>query len=200
MDDRTLDLVNKARESDMEAIGALFERYREPLRLAIGKMLGPRYRLLGADSEDAAQDAILKALGRIEDFEYRGDGSFLAWLLKTAHFEVLNKIRYHERKRRSPEGSAKAVGMDEAGDQAADLTAVPDRVSKHERNAMIVACLDELPEREREIIVLRRFMELEMSDICGELDLPSPSAARALLSRAQARLMGVLARRGVKLD
>lgn len=200
MDDRTLDLVNKAREKDMEALGQLFERYREPLRLAIGKMLGPRYRILGADSEDASQDAILKALGRIEDFEYRGTGSFLAWLLKTAHFEVLNKIRYHERKRRRPEGGAAAVAMDEAGDPAADLTAVPDRVGKHEMNAIVVSCLDELPAREREIIVLRRFMELDVDDICTELDLPSASVARALLSRAQARLMGVLARRGITQD
>lgn len=196
MDDRTLALLNRARDDDRAAIGDLFERYREPLRKAIGKMIGPRYRLLGADSEDAAQNAILKALGRIREFEYRGEGSFLGWLLKTAHFDVLEQIRFQERKRRMPEGG-QPVGLENAAGEAADLTEVPDRASKEELKGLLVDCLDELPAREREVIQMRRLMELSIEQICQELDLPSTSAARALLSRAQARLTGVMARRGV---
>lgn len=54
------------------------------------------------------------------------------------------------------------------------------------------AALQRLPDREREVIMLRRYLELENEEICNELGLPSAGAVRALLSRAQARLSEML--------
>ena len=48
--------------------------------------------------------------------------------------------------------------------------------------------------REREIIILRRYLELDMNEIRGELGLPSAGATRMLLSRAQVRLADLLTR------
>jgi RNA polymerase sigma factor (sigma-70 family) len=53
--------------------------------------------------------------------------------------------------------------------------------------------LQRLPDREREVIMLRRYMELDNEEICNELGLPTAGAVRALLSRAQARLSEMLA-------
>ena len=50
------------------------------------------------------------------------------------------------------------------------------------------------PHREREIIVLKRYLELDTDEICAEMGLPTEGAVRALLSRAQARLSGLLSR------
>ena len=55
--------------------------------------------------------------------------------------------------------------------------------------------LQQLPDREREIIVLRRYMELDTAEICAEMGLPTEGSVRALLSRAQARLAGLLSRK-----
>lgn len=194
MDDNTRSLVGRALEQDAAAIDQLFARYRERLRAALRKLVGPKYRLLLADSEDATQDAILSALKRLHQFEYRGDGSFLAWLLKGAEYEIVRRIRSIETKKRSAPGGT--VSLDAAEEEfvpgkGATPSQLHDEAELAER---IRAALQQLPDREREIIVLKRYLELDTPEICAEMGLPTEGAVRALLSRAQAHLAGLLAR------
>lgn len=194
LDDNTRSLVSRALEQDREAIDALFRRYRDRLRAALRKLIGPKYRLLLADSEDATQDAILSALRRLHQFEYRGDGSFLAWLLKGAEYEIVRRVRALEARKRTADGAV--LGLDSAVEQAvASKDATPSQVhDESELAERIREALQKLPDREREVIVLRRYLELDTAEICDELGLPTEGAVRALLSRAQARLSGLLSR------
>lgn len=195
MDDRTLNLLNRARADDQDAVGTLFERYREPLRRALRRMLGEDYRVRIADSEDAAHDAILSALRDLQSFEYRGEGSFLAWLLKRAEHALLNRVKAGNRQRRNP-GTGKLQPLDEALDAAALDQSVGAPARQQEARDIIRAAIDELPDKERDIILLRQFLELDTQAICAELGLTSSSAARNLYARAQARLAIVLQQRG----
>ena len=194
LDDNTRNLVSRALEQDRDAIDLLFQRYRDRLRSALRKLIGPKYRLLLADSEDATHDAILSALRRLHQFEYRGEGSFLAWLLKSAEYEIVRRIRAIETKKRGAHGGL--IGLDEDVEQlVAGKDATPSQ--QHDETELaerIRTALQELPDREREIIVLRRYLELDTNEICAEMGLPTEGAVRALLSRAQARLSGLLSR------
>lgn len=194
LDDNTRNLVSRALEQDREAIDLLFQRYRDRLRAALRKLIGPKYRLLMADSEDATHDAILSALKRLHQFEYRGEGSFLAWLLKGAEYEIVRRIRALEAKKRTALGGV--VPIDEQVEQAiATKDATPSQLhDESELAERIRQALQQLPDREREIIVLRRYLELDTNEICAEMGLPTEGAVRALLSRAQARLSGLLSR------
>jgi RNA polymerase sigma-70 factor (ECF subfamily) len=194
LDDNTRNLVSRALEQDREAIDLLFQRYRDRLRTALRKLIGPKYRLLMADSEDATHDAILSALKRLHQFEYRGEGSFLAWLLKGAEYEIVRRIRSIETQKRG--GRIGLVGIDEQVEsQLAGKDATPSQHhDEHELAERIRVALQQLPDREREIIVLRRYLELDTDEICAEMGLPTEGAVRALLSRAQARLSGLLSR------
>lgn len=190
VDENTRSLVGRALDHDQAAIDTLFRRYRDRLRAALGKLIGPKYRLLQADSEDAAHDAILSALRRLHQFEYRGDGSFLAWLLKGAEFEIVRKIRMLETRKRTAVGGLVALDSGvavSANGRTPDESAADGELAEQVRQA-----LQKLPDREREVIVLRRYLELDSEEICQELGLPSAGAVRALLSRAQARLAGLL--------
>ncbi|MCA8975924.1 MAG: RNA polymerase sigma factor [Planctomycetes bacterium] len=194
MDDNTRNLVSRALEQDRDAIDLLFQRYRDRLRSALRKLIGPKYRVLMADSEDATHDAILSALKRLHQFEYRGEGSFLAWLLKGAEYEIVRRIRALETRKRTAEGGV--VGIDE---RIAEIIpakdATPSQVhDETELAERIRIALQQLPDREREIIVLKRYLELDTNEICAEMGLPTEGAVRALLSRAQARLSGLLSR------
>jgi len=194
LDDNTRNLVNRALEQDRDAIDLLFERYRDRLRAALRKLIGPKYRVLMADSEDATHDAILSALRRLHQFEYRGEGSFLAWLLKGAEYEIIRRIRALETKKRTAVGGV--VAIDDAADLVPAKDATPSQVhDETELAERIRAAMQQLPDREREIIVLRRYLELDTAEICAEMGLPTEGAVRALLSRAQARLAGLLSRR-----
>jgi RNA polymerase sigma-70 factor (ECF subfamily) len=194
LDENTRSLISRALEQDREAIDVLFTRYRDRLRAALRKLIGPKYRLLLQDSEDAAQDAILSALKRLHQFEYRGDGSFLAWLLKGAEYEIVRRIRGIEAKKRNPEGGF--VALDTAALHA--LPAEGDTPSQildeQELAERVREALQQLPDREREVIMLRRFLELDNDEICVEMGLPTTGSVRALLSRAQARLSGLLSK------
>ena len=196
MDDNTRNLVARALDQDRDAVDLLFARYRDRLRTALRKLIGPKYRLLMADSEDATQDAILSALRRLHQFEYRGDGSFLAWLLKGAEYEILRRVRALEARKRTAVGGV--IGIDEqVAQQLPARDATPSQHHDEQELAELIrAALQQLPDREREIIVLRRYLELDTDEICAEMGLPTEGAVRALLSRAQARLSGLLARTG----
>lgn len=194
LDENTRSLIHRALDQDREAVDALFARYRDRLRAALRKLIGPKYRLLLQDSEDAAHDAILSALKRLHQFEYRGEGSFLAWLLKGAEYEIVRRIRQMETKKRSPEGGLRhldtAAGRVIPGDDDTPSQAL----GEQEMAERVRDALQQLPDREREVIVLRRFLEMETEEICEEMGLPTAGAVRALLSRAQARLSGLLSR------
>ncbi|MCR9245661.1 MAG: RNA polymerase sigma factor [bacterium] len=194
MDDNTRNLVSRALEQDRDAIDLLFQRYRDRLRAALRKLIGPKYRVLMADSEDATHDAILSALRRLHQFEYRGEGSFLAWLLKGAEYEIIRRIRALETKKRSAEGGV--IGIDEnVAEMIPAKGATPSQAhDETELAERIRVALQQLPDREREIIVLKRYLELSTEEICAEMGLPTDGAVRALLSRAQARLSGLLSR------
>jgi RNA polymerase sigma-70 factor (ECF subfamily) len=194
LDDNTRNLVSRALDQDREAIDLLFRRYRDRLRSALRKLVGPKYRLLMADSEDATHDAILSALRRLHQFEYRGEGSFLAWLLKGAEYEIVRRIRALETKKRTAVGGL--MSLDEHGELGvAAKEATPSQLhDEHELAERVRVALQQLPDREREIIVLRRYLELDTAEICAEMGLPTEGAVRALLSRAQARLSGLLSR------
>jgi len=194
LDENTRSLVSRALQNDRDAVDVLFQRYRDRLRSGLRKLIGPKYRILMADSEDAAQDAILSALRRLHQFEYRGDGSFLAWLLKGAEFEVVRRIRALETQKRTAKGGL--VQLDtEAGHVVADKDKSPsEALDEQELAERVRQALQQLPDREREVIVLRRYLELDTEEICAEMGLPTAGAVRALLSRAQARLAGLLSR------
>ena len=184
--------MSRALAQDRDAVDTLFTRYRERLRSGLRKLIGPKYRLLMADSEDAAQDAILSALKRLHQFEYRGEGSFLAWLMKSAEFEIVRRIRALETQKRSATGGLVAIDTQVGQILPGDGKTPVEHLEDQDLAERVRQALQQLPDREREVIVLRRYLELDTDEICAEMGLPTEGAVRALLSRAQARLAGLL--------
>ena len=101
MEEPTRILIARAQRRDGDAANTLFERYRRRLRRGLSRMVGPSLTVLSIDTEDLLQDAMLAALRGIDRFEYRGEGSFLAWLLQTARHELLHRARAANAKKRS---------------------------------------------------------------------------------------------------
>ena len=191
MDEETRILVSRAQGDDPEAIERLFERYQEPLKRALRKLMGDRYRHSLNDSEDALQDAVLSALKSIGRFEYRGQGSFLAWLVRCAQHEILHRVREAGSQKRDIDRH-KHLGESQIPEPHAINTSASQAASGKELEERLRECLDKLPERESSVILLRRYLGFDHEQIMVELELPSSGAARALLSRAQAKLAAML--------
>ena len=189
MDEPTGSLVRRAQARDENALAIVFDRYRERLRAALRRMVGDLALRGQMDSEDAVQDAMLAALRGIDSYDPRERGSFLAWLLETARNELLQR-------RRAARALKRGGGR---RPEANDFEAVPGRdptPSQHaqarELERRIGAALARMPERERQVMVLRRYLDADFEEIRAELSLASAGAARALLSRAQLRLARLL--------
>lgn len=182
-------LVQRAQRRDTVAIEALYTRYRSRLERALARRLGANLASAGCESEDVLQDAMLAALEKLEGFRYRGEGSFLAWLLRIAENELCTRLRAGARLKRSAAREATTVSQVDlcSPDPSPSQVAVGNEAEERVRRA-----LAQLPQREQEVIVLRRYLELDAAQIAEALALPSPGAARAVLSRAQARLAQVL--------
>lgn len=185
-------LVSRAKQKDPQAVAELYERYRDRLRTALRRVLGEQYRRATLmDSEDAVQDAILMALQSLEQFEYRGSGSFLGWVLRVAQRQVLQKLRAQNTQKRARQ---REVPLENAmGAEALDAS--PSEVAQaNETEQRIWSCLETMTEAEREVLVLRRYFAMTTSEIRAEMQLSSEGAVRATLSRAQARLAACLDR------
>lgn len=181
----SLVLVERARASDSTAIAALYERYRDRLRAALRRKLRNNFAGAQLESEDVVHDGILAALRKIDRFEYRGQGSFLAWLLRVSERELLMRLRAQRADRRD---ARRERDLEAAGD-VADLGASPSEMAVgNEIEGQIERALAAMPARERDVIILRRYLDFDAAEIAEELGLPSAGAARALLSRAQTKL------------
>jgi len=186
MDEETRDLLVRAR-SDDDALDALFQMHRA--RLAAG--LRRKHHVEAGALEDLVQDAVLLAFRNFSRFDYRGKGSFLAWLFSCADLEFRRRLR-HDRADKRDVGRRGALPEDSRFAPNAAGPSPSEFAHGRELRARLRDLVDGLPPRERQAIVLRHFLQLDADAIQIELGLPSSGAARALLSRAQVRLSRML--------
>ncbi len=171
-------MVLRARQGNPEATDIWLRRdYPEVFRLCLG--------LLGnyATAEDMAQEAMIRVMDRWQDWNSKR--SFRAW--RNALVTNLCRDRLRHMARRRTEGLAEDACLESAGDPTAPLR------SRDIRTALMAALLT-LPEREREVFVLRDLEGLGTSEVAATLGIAA-STVRSFLTLARRRLKGLLARR-----
>lgn len=124
------------------------------------------------------QVALTRALDRIDHFEHRREGAFLAYLRTILMNQLRNEVR------RSLHDPAQGIPDDVADEQPALLEQMIDRdvLEAYE------AALASLPELTREAIILNLEFGMSHAELAEAIGSPSPNAARMFVSRAIARL------------
>jgi RNA polymerase sigma-70 factor (ECF subfamily) len=175
--DSTLNLLERARLGDRQAIEQLFARHLKPLqRWASGRL--PKWARDLADTDDLVQDTLLRTFKRMEDFEPRRLGSLQAYL-RTA---VLNRLRDEiRRKGRQPE-TTDLDSLNSDGQSPIEETIGRETVEEYER------ALGKLKPEEQEAIIGRVEMGYTYEELAQALGKPTPDAARKAAQRALVRL------------
>jgi len=175
--DSTLNLLERARLGDRQAIEQLFARHLKPLqRWASGRL--PKWARDLADTDDLVQDTLLRTFKRMEDFEPRRLGSLQAYL-RTA---VLNRLRDEiRRKGRQPE-TTELDSLNSDGQSPIEETIGRETVEEYER------ALGKLKPEEQEAIIGRVEMGYTYEELAQALGKPTPDAARKAAQRALVRL------------
>ena len=186
---KTYILVRRAKEGQKEALGRLFDRYYERVRKIVHLRLGDKLRGL-MDSDDILQDTFINAIKSFDRFEMRNEASVINWLSRIAERAIMRQAQHFRAEKRN----AKQVPIDELdsqdlGIQIADGQRGPGTsMARREQAQTIEACIQELPEQYREIIVLRNYVEYSWEEVAKEHGRPSVDAARMMHAKAMVEL------------
>ncbi|HKK69645.1 MAG TPA: RNA polymerase sigma factor [Candidatus Krumholzibacteria bacterium] len=178
--DRTAVLLDRIRAGDARAADELAARFLPPLRRWARGRLPLRARHL-AETDDLVQIALVRALNRVEDFDSRREGAFLAYLRQILLNALRDEIRRADRhgERVDPE------------DAAAEPSLVEDAVGVDVLVAYETA-LAELPPTLQEAIVLRVEFQWNYAEIAAATGSPSANATRMAITRGLVQLAEVM--------
>jgi RNA polymerase sigma-70 factor, ECF subfamily len=176
--DRTVELVERAKTGDAEALNQLFVRFLPALRRwASGRL--PRWTRDLMDTDDLVQETMIRAVNRMSQFEARHEGALQAYLRQA----VMNRIRDEVRRTgRSP------VAMELTEDQKDHAASPLELAIGREAVERYEAALARLKPEDREAIVARVEMECSYQEVAAALGKPSADAARMTVGRALLRL------------
>ena len=181
----TASLLIQARAGDAAARDRLLRRYLPSLqRWARGRLRGVRDL---SDTDDLVQITLVRALDRMDGFEPRGPGSFLAYLRRILQNQIREEFR---RARNRP----RVVGLPE--DLEAGERSPLERAIDREALEAYEAGLAQLSGPQQEAVILRVEMGWSYPEIAVVLGCPSANAARMVVARALVRLAEVIDERG----
>ena len=158
-------LVVAALDGDQRAYEQLVTKYREPLARHVGRLVRDTRQV-----EDLVQEAFIKAFGSLQS--YSSAYAFSTWLYKIATNHAID----HLRRKKLPTYSIDKPLQTKDGELQIELPDTTYRPDKHvvadQRNALIAAAIEQLPEKYHRVIVMRHQQEMSYDEIATALDLP----------------------------
>ena len=164
------DLLKAFGAGDERAYARLYDRHRGPLHLYAARMLGD-----GEAARDLVQDVFLSLFERRA--EARDVRSARAWLFTVARNRCLTRLR--QRRNRSRLDEQVAGGMPDASPAADE--------GDGEETRLVRRALAELPEEQREILILREYEDLSYREIAA-IAQTTEGAVKSRLFRARQAL------------
>lgn len=165
MDIRNLDdsrLVSLYRKGNEEAFEQLLNRHKSRIFTTIYLIVKDSYV-----AEDLMQETFIKAVNTIKGGRYNEEGKFLPWVMRIAHNLAVDFFR---REKRYP-----TVVLEDGSKVFNTLDFAEDSFESHQVKRDTYASLHkfikELPEAQREVLVMRHYMGLSFQEIAEYTDV-----------------------------
>lgn len=182
------ELLAALRRRDETALDGWYRaEHPEVYRLCLGFLAD------GAEADDVAQDAMLHLLDHLD--RYDASRPYGAWRTSVVLNLCRDRLRRNAARRRAEDGPA-PLG---AGPLPTPAGEPADEAERGEVRAALVACLEHLSPREREVFVLRDLEEVP-TERAAELLGIGASSVRSLLALARRRMRTLLAPRLAELS
>lgn len=161
--------VARAKEGDAGALHFLYVRYADDVRGYIQSIVHDQH-----EAEDITHNLFAKLLSKIQRYEQR-EVPFAAWILRVARNAALDHVR-----------ARRAIPCDEVrtSDEHGDEAAI-------ERSASLRTALQQLPQEQREVLVLRHIAGLSPGEIAERLG-KTESSVHGLHHRGRGALQAAL--------
>ena len=156
------ELVSLYKIGNEEAFGELLNRHKS--RVFTGIYLIVKDKFL---AEDILQETFIKAIHTIKCGRYNEEGKFLPWIMRIAHNLSVDHFR---KSKRFPtivmeDGSALFNNLDFAEGSHEDL-----QIQK-EVHAKLRDLVEDLPDSQREVLVMRHYMGMSFKEIAESTDV-----------------------------
>jgi RNA polymerase sigma-70 factor (ECF subfamily) len=149
-------LIQSYQSGEAAALEALVSRYKDRVYTSILFLVKDKYL-----AEDLFQDVFIKIIDTIRNNRYNDEGKFLGWAMRIAHNLCVDHFR---RVKRSP-SILNTEGKDVFewllfSEETAESNMM--RKQSHDR---VQRMLEQLPEEQKEVIVLRHYGNLSFKEI-----------------------------------
>lgn len=175
----TIDLLERFKQGDEEAVSLLVERSIPPLKRWARGRLPPWARSL-AETQDLVQNAVLRALPHLKNFEARHPGALQAYLRQAVDNHIRDEIR---KVKVRPPATQLSDDQPDQGPSPLERAIGQESLERYE------AALNTLRPVDREAIIARVELQQSYDEIAIALGKPSADAARMAVVRALRNLL-----------
>ena len=175
-------LVGLVRSGHPEVYGEIIKRYQRKLFFYV-------YRLVGSkeETEDILQNVFVKAYGNIKTFDM--ERKFSSWIYRIAHNEAINFLK-RRNKRKFISWEDIVASKDKMETKSEEKSPIENWI-REESRLEVRGALEKLPEKYRNVLMLRYFSEKSYQEI-GKIIKSPVNTVGTLINRAKKKLMTVI--------
>src|SRR5690349_3616168 len=152
------ELIQNFQDGDLNALEVLVLRHKDKMFTSILFLVKDKYL-----AEDIFQDSLIKIIDTIRGGRYTEEGKFLPWAMRIAHNLCVDHFR---KVKRTP-----TIKNSEDQDIFEVLNFTEDcaetKMIKRQSYNRVRDMLDQLPEDQREVIILRHYADMSFKEIAN---------------------------------
>lgn len=153
------ELIAQYRNGSEAAFDLLVDRYQSKVFTTIYLIVKDQYV-----AEDLLQDVFVKVVQTIHSDRYSEEGKFQPWLMRIAHNLAID---YFRKSKRYP-----TILMEDGSNLFNTLmfaeASVEDHRVKEETLEMVKKLIEELPEAQKEVLVMRHYLDMSFQEIADQ--------------------------------
>lgn len=153
------ELITSYRGGSESAFRILMERYQSRVFTTIYLIVKDQ-----AIAEDLLQDVFIKVVQTLNSDKYNEEGKFQPWLMRVAHNLAID---YFRKNKRYPtivlEDGANLFNTLKFAEET-----VEDLQIKEDTFALVRKLIDELPETQKQVLIMRHYMDLSFQEIAEQ--------------------------------
>lgn len=153
------ELIAQYRNGSEAAFELLVDRYRSRVYSTIFMIVKDQ-----GVAEDLLQDVFVKVVQTLNSDKYNEEGKFQPWLMRIGHNLAIDHFR---KMKRYP-----SVVMEDGSNVFNTLLFAEENVEdikvKEETHAMLRRLVDELPENQKQVLIMRHYMDLSFQEIAEQ--------------------------------
>lgn len=152
------DLINLFVAGNVNALEVLVLRHKDKLYTSILFLVKDKYL-----AEDIFQDVFIRIIDTMRGGRYTEEGKFLPWAMRIAHNLCVDHFR---KVKRTP---TIKTGENQDIFEVLNFTedSAEDKMMKKQSHSRVRDMLDQLPEDQREVIILRHYADMSFKEIAS---------------------------------